>query len=173
MYRSIVALGSCAIVVLAACEPRKSSCFDLTAPGVVIYSPALDLTIRDVYGRGEAFGDTVVVHSGADSVVTTGIDSLRVTAGYTTPGSFLVRVSRPFYRDVVLPNVVVRPGACSAEITNVSITLQLLPGAPPIRSVAVIGTEFLTTPGEQLSLRALIDADPGVPAAVIWRLSDT
>lgn len=165
-----------ALAALAACDQateKKSSCFEMSAPGVVAYIPGVDLTIRDVYGRGEALGAHIVVHQGADSMMSLGEDTLHARAGYTYAGTFTVRVSRPFYRDTVVRNVVVRAGECSVLTTAIPVTLQLAPNAPAIRSITLIGAEFLFTPGEQRRLTARFDVDPVVPTTVRWRLSDT
>jgi hypothetical protein len=164
-----------AAAALTACDhdTAKLSCVDMSAPGVVFYAPGIDLLLRDPFGRGEALGTTVIVHNGGDSVLTIGIDTLHVNAGYAYAGTFLVRVTRPFYRDTVLSNVVVQAGDCSVLTTHLSLTLQLAPGAPPIRSIGVIGADFLVAPGEHRQLSARFDANPGVPTAVTWQLADT
>ena len=175
-----VLLSACAVfsgVALAACDRHADadtdSCFDMNAPGVVVYLPGIDLLIRDRYGRGQALGATVIVRRGGDSVETRGEDTLHVRAGYVTAGTFSIHVRKPFYRDTVLSNVVVRSGDCAVLVTQVPLTLQLAPNAPPIRSIAIIGTAFLVIPGEQHRLEARIDADPGVDTSVSWALSDT
>jgi hypothetical protein len=159
---------------LVACDhdTAKASCFDMSAPGVLVYVPGIDLVLRDRFGRGEALGTTVIVHNGNDSVVTTGIDTLHVPAGYTYAGTFSVRVTRPFYRDTVLSNVVVQAGDCSVKTLQLPLTLQLAPGAPSLRSVGVFGADFLSTPGTTRQLTARFDADPGIPTTVSWRVSD-
>jgi len=159
---------------LAACDhdTATNSCFDTFTPGVVVYRPGIDVVVRDQFGRGEALGTTVVVHNGSDSVVTTGIDTLHVSAGYQYAGTFSVRVSRPFYRDTVLNNVVVKASDCSYTIVQLPLTLQLAPNAPALRSVNVFGADFLSTPGQQRQLTARFDANPGGPTTVIWRVSD-
>lgn len=164
-------LGS---LVLGACdhEPATNSCFDTHLPGVVVYRPGIDVVVRDPFGRGEALGTTVVVHNGPDSVLTTGIDTLHVSAGYQFAGTFSVRVSRPFYRDTILANVVVNASDCSVSIVQLPLTLQLAAGAPALRSVDVFGADFLSTPGQQRQLSARFDANPGVPTTVLWRVSD-
>jgi hypothetical protein len=53
------------------------------------------------------------------------------------------------------------------------VTLQLVPGAPPLRAVQVVGADFLYAPGVQRQLAARFDADPTVPTTVTWRSSDT
>ena len=162
------------LVALSACDhdPATNSCFDMNFPGVVAYRPGIDLVVRDPFGRGEALGTTVVVHNGSDSVLTTGIDTLHVSAGYQYAGTFSVRVTRPFYRDTVLTNVVVQSSDCSVTILQLPLTLQLAAGAPALRSVDVFGADFLSTPGQQRQLSARFDANPGVPMTVTWRLSD-
>jgi hypothetical protein len=145
----------------------------MTAPGTVIYLPGIDLQIRDRYGRGQALGATVVVRRASDSLETKGTDTLHVHAGYTTAGAFTVHVSKQFYRDTVVANVMVRSGDCNILVTPLPLTLRLAPNAPPIRSIAIIGTGYLILPGEQRQLTARIDADPGVSTSVTWRLADT
>jgi hypothetical protein len=140
---------------------------------VVIFNGGIDLLITDAYGRGEALGTTATVRRGTDSIRTTGSDTLHLDAGYAATGSFSVRVSRPFYRDTVLPNIVVQSGDCNILVTHVPVTLRLAPNAPPLRSVAIIGAEFLVFPGEQRQLIARVDADPGVDTRVTWSLSDS
>jgi hypothetical protein len=178
MRDSLVGLATASLLAagaLVACshDAAPGSCFDMSAPGVVIYIPAIDLLVRDASGRGEAFGTKVVVYDGADSTMATGSDTLHVFAGYTYAGSFTVHVNRQFYRETVLSNVAVVNGQCSAVVTHIPVTLQLAPGAPPIRSLAVFGATFLSAPGEQRQLSARFDADPGISTTVNWRLSDT
>jgi hypothetical protein len=154
-------------------DEEGASCYSPLVNGVVVYSPGIDVLVRDANGRGEALGATVTVYRGTDSVTTTGTDTLHIRAGYFDPGNFKVRVRRPFYQDAVLPSVAVLPGQCNVVVTSVPVTLSLAPGAPVIRSLVVFGTDFLYAPGVQRQLSARFDADPGVPTTVSWRLSDT
>jgi len=172
--RVFVAVALVIAAALTACDhdTSKLSCFDMSAPGVIVYNTGIDLLVRDKFGRGEALGTTVTVHQSSDSLVTTGTDTLHVNAGYTNAGTFSVHVSRPFYRDTVLTNVVVQAGDCSVLTTHVALTLQLAAGSPAIRAIAILGADFLVNPGEQRHLTARFDADPNVPTTVIWRLSD-
>lgn len=124
-------------------------------------------------GHGAALGATVIVYRGTDSTTTTGTDTLHVRVGFMDAGNFKVRVRRPFYQDAVLASVTVVAGQCNVVVTPVTVTLDLAPGAPPIRSLAVFGAEFLSAPGAQRQLSARFDADPSVPTTVTWRLSDT
>ena len=179
MRASIIALATGSVFALgifAACSGKANddACYDPFIPGVVIFNPPIDLLVRDGVGRGQALGDTAIVYSGNDSVITTSFDTLHLRTGFTQPGTFTVRVKRAFYRDAVVQNVVVLSGSCRGTLTTEgSVTLQLAPGAPSIRSLAVLGTDFLYAPGVQRQLVARLDADPGVPTTVIWRLSDS
>jgi len=160
---------------LVACrhDEEGTSCYSPLINGVVAYSPGIDVLVRDAFGRGEAFGSTVTVYSGTDSITATGTDTLHIRAGYTVPGNFKVRVKRPFYQDAVLPSVTVVPGQCNVVVTFVPVKLDLAPGAPPIRSLSVFGVDFLYAAGVQRQLSARFDADPSVPTTVSWKLSDT
>lgn len=178
MRHRIVGIAAASFVVagaLAACshDEEGASCYTPFVPGVVIYSPGIDVLVRDANGRGEAFGTQVTVYRGTDSRTTTGMDTLHIRAGYTDAGSFKVRVSRPFYLDAVVPSVAVLAGQCNVVVTLLPVTLQLAPGAPPIRSLALFGTDFLYAPGVQRQLSARFDADPNIPTTVNWRLTDT
>ncbi len=173
---SIAAASILASAGLLACshdDAEGTSCFSPLINGIVAYSPGIDLLIRDASGRGQALGTTVFVYRATDSVTTTGSDTLHIRAGYIDPGSFRVRVQRPFYQDAVLPSVVVRPGQCNVVVTSVPLTLALAPGAPALRSLTVYGADFLYAPGVQRQLSARFDADASVPTTVNWRLSDT
>ena len=170
----IATLSLAAIAALAACDRASDdTCYTLVVPGTVIYMPSLDLEIRDASGRGIALGTKVVVSRGTDSVTTTGFDTLHVRAGFMSAGTFTIRVTRPFYRDSIVRDVVVPQEKCSFTLTHVPVTLKLAPGAPPVRSLAIYGVDFLYAPGVQRQLGAWLDADPGVSSTVAWRLSDT
>lgn len=144
------------------------------APGTVVYAPGIDLLVRDAQERGMALGDTVITYRGSDSVMTLGFDTLHVAAGFSAPGTYAVRVKRPYYRDLVVPSVTVPQGQCGGTVTQqVPVTLQLVTGAPALRSVAVFGAGFLAAPGARSQLVARFDADPSVPTTVTWRLKDS
>lgn len=171
----VISCLSLAAGALAACDRTsdETSCFNFVAPGVPVFSPSIDLQVRDANGRGLALGTKVVVYRGSDSITTMGTDTLHVRAGFTNAGVFTVRVSRPFYRDSVVKDVVVRQEKCSFVPAQVPVVLKLAPGAPAIRSLAIYGVDFLYAPGVQRQLGASLDADPGIPSTVTWRLSDT
>ena len=164
---------ACSVAACGRDNPKVASCFDLSAPGTIVYVPGIDLTVRDAQGHGDALGATFVVYRGADSLTAVGRDSLHQQIGFGESGTFSVRVSKPYYRDLVVPNVAVRQGQCAVATTELAVTLQLAPNAPAIRSVGITGTDFLYAPGVQLTLGTVVDADPGVATNVTWILSDT
>ena len=179
MRASLVGIaGICSLSLLAACDqkPERQACTDLTTPGLVVQNPGLDVGIRDASGRGGALGSTVVVRpAGAtDSIVTAGRDTVRVLAGFLSAGRFDVTVRKPFYRDTLAANVLVSAGECGGVIaTHLPITLRLAPGAPPVRSVGILGNEFLPLATDKAQLVAVVDADAGLSTAVTWRSRDT
>lgn len=177
MRRSLGTL-SFAVITLAsslACSTRNDAdpCLPIVN-GVVAYVPALDLVVRDARGQGIALNDTAVAYVGRDSVISHGDDTLHLRAGPAAPGTYSVRVRRRYYQEAVVTDIVVPPGRCGGPTTTtIPLTLQLVPGAPPLRSVAVFGADFLYAPGVQRQLTASVDADAGVANTVTWRLSDT
>ena len=181
MLRSHPSAGTLSLAAIAlawsvGCSTRDSAadpCFPV-APGALVYIPALDLVVRDARGQGVALSDTAVAYVGRDSVTTVGDDTLHLRAGPATPGTYTVRVKRRYYLDGIVTDVRVPAGQCGGPTTTVvPITLQLAPGAPPLRSVAVFGVDFLYAPDVQRQLAASVDADVGVAKTVTWRLSDT
>lgn len=152
---------------------RDDPCLPI-APGVAVFEPGIDLVVRDAYGRGAALHDTSVAYSGTDSAVNVGFDTLHLLAGFGRPGTYSVRVKRQYYRDAVVPNVTVAAAQCGGTVTTQApVALQLEPGAPALRSIAVFGGGFLPAPGATSQLVARFDADPSVPTTVTWRLSDS
>ena len=159
--------------VAAACSPGDR-CADVSMPGTVIQLPGIDLEVRDVFGRGEAIGTTVVARRGKEEPARVDVeDTLHVLTAFNYSGRFTVTVSQPYYRDVTLQNVVVTPRGCVVETTKVAVTLELLPDAPPVRALVLIGGEFLGAPGKQVRLIPHFDANPGVSTAVTWSMPDT
>jgi hypothetical protein len=155
----------------------SDDCFQLTMPGSVIYTPPIDLLVRDTRGRGQALGDTAIAYRGTDSAVSDGAmdrDTLHLRAGFQRTGIYTVRVKRRYYQDAIVSGIVVAPGKCGSLLpATVPVTLELLPGAPALRAIQVMGAEFLYAPGRQRQLVARFDAEPSVPTTVVWRLSDT
>jgi hypothetical protein len=170
----LIALAPGLLAIAVACSGSMDDPCLPIAPGVTVYAPGIDLVVRDAQGRGMALGDTAVTYRGTDSVVTVGFDTLHALAGFGAPGTYAVRLKRPYYRDVVLQSVTVPQGQCGGPVTQqVPVTLELVPGAPALRSVAVFGATFLSAPGATTQLSARFDADPSVPTTVTWRLKDS
>jgi hypothetical protein len=180
MSRSSLALGAClislgALGIMVACDSDDPTDPCRTqVPGLLIYVPGIDMLVRDANGQGQALGDTAITYRGTDSLITTGYDTLHLDAGFGAPGTYAVRLKRKFYRETVIPGVVVQSGMCGGPVTTtLPVTLQLAPGAPALRSIAVFGANFLYAPGVQSQAVARFDANPTVPRTVTWRLSDT
>ena len=143
-------------------------------PGVVALGPGLDLQIRDQFGRGQAIGTTAIVSrtDGAQAAVDVQ-DTLNILAVYGVEGTFNVTLTRPFYKDATISNVAIAltPQGC-LNTTKIPVTLDLAPGAPPVRAIAILGATFLDQPGAHAQLLPHFDADPGVSTAVTWQVSD-
>ena len=173
---ALTLIFSCGVIALvAACggSGDRDPCLP-TAPGAVVYRPGIDVVVRDAAGRGEAIGDTSITYRGADSVMAFGSDTLHLEAGFVIPGTYKVRVKRAYYADAVVPSVTVTADQCGGPVTQqVAVTMQLLPNAPALRSIAILGDRFLPAPGAKTQLVARLDADPSEPTTVQWRLSDS
>lgn len=174
-----VICGTGLVLCLACDRSGDPGCVDLRIPGVPTLTPGMDLSIHDRFGRGRAFGTAVSVMVAQQAAASQSgqiyvADTLHEYV-YDDPGAYSVHVALPFYRDTTLSNVVVVAGAYCGTVrtTNLDVALQLAPGAPPVRSLTILGTGFLTGPGSQDRLTPYLDADPGVSTAVRWRLSDT
>lgn len=177
---------TCACLVLVGCgthadesrgsnPPETIGCVGTGGPSVVV-------TVRDRHGRPAATGASLVIEDGAfrDSVGPTAAwDGLMLGAGERRPGRYTLRVTKPGYHPVTLTGVVARPTGdprCHyAEDTGrASVTLDLLPGAPVVRSVVVLpdamGLDGI--PGTEHDMAAIVDASPGHSRAVRWSSSD-
>jgi len=150
------------------------TCGTLTAPGIVISSPGIQVELRTNQGQPAASGASITATS-ANGAVLTGfaVDSLTLIEDVPA-GTYGVRITKPAYRDTTIANVVVLPGQCNHPLTTkLTVAIQSLSGAASVRSVGVAGAEFLATPGSRTRLTAFVDADAGISRAVTWQLSDT
>jgi hypothetical protein len=148
-------------------------CADITVPGIAISVPGIQLAIRNRTGQAIALG-TDVSASGTSTFTFPGFPDSLESSIYAFAGTYTVRVSKHFYRDTTLSNIVVVAGDCGkVQTTKAAVVLQTVPGAPPVRSITVFGTQFLPMPGNQARAVAIVDADSGVSTAVTFRLSDT
>src|SRR5256885_324393 len=167
----------CAIIVIAiACSSEETTTeqgCNMPVPGVVISAPGIDLQVRDPFGRAQAIGTTAVVRRSDSAPVEAFVnDTLNIYSAINVSGTFTVTVHRPYYIDATVGNIVVTPHGCVVNQTKVPVVLQLAPGAPALRSLVIVGAEFLGQPGAQAHLVAHFDANPDVSNAVTWQVSD-
>jgi hypothetical protein len=173
-----VGAAICVAIVIAACRHdatgNNNDCQPLVA-GVIIYPPGVDLQVRDPFGRGQAIGTTAVIRA-ADGGTDQGLvqDTLDIVGESNRAGTFTATISRPYYRDLTITNIKATPtpNGCSVNTAKVPATLQLAPGAPPLRALLLLGADFLYQPGVQVHLVPHFDADPNVSTAVTWQVSD-
>jgi hypothetical protein len=161
----------------AACDHTPAvgfQCADVTVPGTVVQQPGIQSTLRNRDGLAVASGVSVTAVNGNATSVSGFIEDSLTAVVFVGIGTYTLRISKPFYRDTMVSNVVVLAGACNGvQPVKLSLVLGLAPNAPRVRSVAVFGTTFLATPGAQTKMVAIVDADAGMSRAVNWRLSDT
>lgn len=148
-------------------------CETMLAPGSLVASPGIDLQVRDQYGQAQAIGTSALVKRSTGEVESFSVvDTLHIHSAYNVTGKFSVTLSRPYYQDLTVANVSVTPNGCLVNMTEVPVTLQLAPGAPPLRALAVSGATYLANPAQQVQLAAHFDADPAVSRAATWTVND-
>jgi hypothetical protein len=107
-------------------------------------------------------------------------DTLHILAAQDRGGrTYDIRVSKPYYKDATIKGVKTRGGGCVTGHENPPVTmtipvvLELLPDAPPIRSLHVSRHHILLdrTYTETFAFKPYVDADPGVSRAVTWSLT--
>lgn len=142
-------------------------------PGVIVQVAGIDLQVRDPFGVAQAIGTVATVRrsDGTEAFAVVN-DTLNIHAAFNVTGTFTVTLSRTYYRDATVANVSVTPDGCVVHTTTVPVALELAPGAPALRAMALVGGDFLDHPGAQATLLAHFDADPGVSRAVNWQVSD-
>lgn len=177
MWRFVAsaAVTAAAVVACSGADMQPpTGCETLAFPGVLVAVPGIDLQVRDSYGQGEAIGTTATVtRAGSEPMQVNVADTLHIYTAYDVTGDFSVKLSRPYYQDVTIAKVTVVPNGCLVATTAVPVTMQLVPGAPPLRALDVAGAAYLGDPRAQAQLIAHFDADPGVSRAVTWSVSDT
>ena len=163
------------LVVAVACsgaDDNTQTCGG-TLPGVVVQVPGIEMKVRDPFGVAQAIGTSATVRDAHGTQVYSFVDdTLNIGAAFNLVGTFSVTLTRPYYRDATVTNVAVTPERCVVHTTEVPVTLELAPGAPALRAMAVVGAAFLDRPGAQATLLAHFDADPDVPRGVTWQVSD-
>ena len=177
MWKYIAATGVViAVVVAAACRsdltPAPGGCETMGPPGVLAAVPGIDLQVKDQYGQGEALGTTADL-AGFTGTQSYAQDTLHLYMAYDMTGTFAVTLHRQYYQDLTVPQVTVVQDGCLVATTHVPVTLQLAPGAPPLRALNIQGATYLGDPRAQAQLIAHFDADPSVSRAVTWESSDT
>jgi hypothetical protein len=179
MEQWIVGTAICIAGAIAACghagttgENNNSDC-QPKVWGIIIYPDGVDLQVRDPFGRGQAIGTTVVFRA-SDGGTQQGFakDTLHIGGENNRTGTFSATISRPYYRDQTIRNIKSTPNGCSVNTAEVPVTLQLAPGAPPLRSLIILGADGLYAPGVQVHLVPHLDANPDVSTAVTWTVSD-
>lgn len=171
----IGAIAIVAVGVAIACSSDETTTENNCRPviGVIIAAPGIDLQVRDPFGRAQAIGTTATVRRSDNTSVETFVqDTLNIYSAINVAGTFRVTLHRPFYIDATVDNVQVTPSGCVVNQTTVPVTLQLAAGAPALRSIVIVGAEFLGQPGAQAHLLAHFDANPEVSNAVTWKVSD-
>lgn len=179
MSRSIVGVAICFLAVLAACrgatgENNNNKDCQPVVFGIIIYPPAVELQVRDPFGRAQAIGTTAVFRrseGGTDQGYVE--DTLNLVNPSNQTGTFSATVSRPYYRDATISNIQVVPNGCTVKTAVVPVTLELAPNAPPLRALVLLGADNLYAPGVQVHLVPHFDANPDVSTAVKWTLSDS
>jgi hypothetical protein len=174
----LLTLASSAAIIVAGCGNDGVSdggCHDLmVSPGTVVLQPGVQIAIRNSQGQSIAQSAHVyALNGGPPPAVSRLADSLSLDV-YVSSGTYSLGLSAPFYRDTTLANVRVLSGDCGTiQTTRLNLVLQTVADAPPVRSVALFGADFLTAAGSQARMVAIVDADAGVSHALAWRVSDT
>lgn len=142
-------------------------------PGTLIQVAGIVVEVRDPFGRGQAIGTTATVRrSDGFTPYTEASDTLRIESAFDLAGSFSVMLTRPYYRDTTITKISVTPNGCIVNTTTLPVVMQLVPGAPPLRALTLVGAAFLDHAGAQVQLLAHFDADPGTSQAVTWEVDN-
>jgi hypothetical protein len=162
-----------ATVSVAACREAPSSVI-CARPGIA----SVVAVVRDDHGRASAIGAIVqIANTRGNNATAKGFgDSLRVSVfDDNAGGSFNVTVTKPWYKQAVALRVNVPEDACGVRSpTEVGVTLALLPGAPPVRQVAVAPFSYgLFAANLVERLTAYVDADANQSHAVSWTSRDS
>jgi hypothetical protein len=172
----------CAALLLAIVA--GSGCKDILGQGDcagVGHPPPVSVTIRNQYGTPVALGAVVTFITGTQQFPdSTLYDSLTVGAG-GEGATYDIQVDKPFHATQTIRGVHVPSGgfcdynyrAAGLPIT-VAVTLDVLPGAPPLRSLNLLPSDVLLDrggPRSTFTFAAVVDADPGVSRSVRWSVT--
>jgi hypothetical protein len=181
LRNAVLALSSVAsICAIASCDGTKpvQSSDGIECPLIAI--PALSVEIRDVNGAPAATGATVSLARANKSpdLVTPKIgygDSLRIyIGGGGTTGSLDVYISKPYHAPVVIRGVQVPSGPCGlgAGTIRVAASVNLLPGAPPVRQIVLPPYGYGLGGNYSSRIIAYVEAAQGVSREVVWTSRD-
>jgi len=155
----------------------SGDCAGVGIPGIIV-------EVRTASGAPAALGATLIAVDGAfaDTVGPTlgnpsggyVVDSLRIAGVWNRRGQYQVQVSKPYWTTATRL-VTVPGGDCGdVETQRVMVTMDRMPGAPAVRSVAVFPRAMrFGFCGSAGYLSAWVEADPGVSGAVRWVSTDS
>lgn len=177
MIKWIVVASLCSGAAVLACSHDNSTeninCQPIVN-GVAIYTPGIDLQIRDPFGHGQAMGTTAVIQRSDGAVDPSyASDTVNLVDRDNMTGTFNVTLRRPYYLETTINGIRVTPEGCGVHGITVPVTMQLAPGAPALRSIVLLGQQLLGGAGSQAHLVAYFDANPDVTRDLTWQVSDT
>jgi hypothetical protein len=154
----------------SACEIAGVSC---SRPGI----PSVVARVRNQFGKPAAIGSAVTIRKRGYVLTREGFqDSLRVWLedGHNEDGVFELFAVKPWHEDAYIRRVSVSGDACGVvSPTQVDVTLELLPGAPPVRQVVLNPNAPFLDCSFSAPLTAHVEADDSVSGAVTWLSRDT
>ena len=155
-----------------------SGCADVFGPQSCGVAPgsAFNVITRDQFGTGQALGAVVVFHddSSGHADTTSRLDDTLSDYGGVQNRYYDIQVSKRYYTDGWARHVITYPDGCGLGLSRVTVTIQLIPGSPAIRTMNMLPQAFWLDPAEDqptLTFRPFIDADPGVSRAVRWTIT--
>jgi len=154
----------------SACEIAGVSC---SRPGI----PSVVAQVRNQFGKPAAIGSVVTIRKRGYVLTREGFhDSLRVWLedGHNEDGVFELFAVKPWHEDAYIRQVYVLGDACGVvSPTQVDVTLELLPGAPPVRQVVLDPNAPFLDCSFPTPLTPHVEADDSVSKSVTWLSRDT
>jgi hypothetical protein len=138
--------------------------------------PAFNIITRDQNGTGQALGALVIFHddstSHADSAYRT--DDTLSDYGGVQNRRYDIQVSKRYYKDGWAIDAITPGDKCGLGQSRITITITLLPGSPPIRSMTMFPSVAGIDPADGdsvLTFRPFIDTDLGISHALRWTIT--